>query len=172
MVYPVQIWGQTPAHYAEVTIWHPQLELGEVVTDWRPHSDELYAGYTRIDQDGVTVGKDFGETESSLTSNGVIVKTKSGETLLEVDPTRSYIPHLHADSVYADNVVMKIGRYGGLVQRGVWLDNVARGDGSGRDINNTSDNLQEALDYATEGGSVLNNAVVSVNVLGVKHVGN
>ena len=168
----LQVHSQSPAHWAQVTLWHPQLELGEVVTDWRPHSDELYAGYTRIDQDGVTVGKDFGDTETSITSTGMLVKNKNGTTLLEIEPNRSFIPHLHADNIYAENVVYKIGRYGGLIQRGVYLDNVARGDGSGRDINNTSDNLKEALDYATEGGSVLNNAVVSVNILGTRHTGN
>ena len=33
--------------YVDVTLWHPKWELGNKVTEWSQHPDELYTGVTR-----------------------------------------------------------------------------------------------------------------------------
>ena len=70
------------SHYGSsyvMDIWDIQLEKGNVVTDWTPHPDELYTGITKIDKDGVTVGREGETIETNLGFDGLRINDGATE---------------------------------------------------------------------------------------------
>ena len=59
------------AYTYKAELYDIKLEKGNIATDWSPSPSELYTGITKIDKDGVTVGRSGSETRTELAHNGL-----------------------------------------------------------------------------------------------------
>jgi hypothetical protein len=63
---------------SNTTIDWVKLEKGKVSTDWTPHPDELYTGVTKIDKDGVEVGRSDSDIKTQMTYSGTNISDAHG----------------------------------------------------------------------------------------------
>lgn len=132
----------------DVTLWRPQIERGYVMTDWRPHADELYTGITKITKDGVNVGVSSSQTNTQMSYDGLRVYDGTAERAY-FGESGSFIPELSATNIIAnvDNIID---------------DNIALDVGSGR----TYGTVTEALASLGSKRNIQFNKTVLIEVYG------
>lgn len=121
------------------------------------------SGTVLINKDGVTSGNTNTPVQSSLEATGLYIR--NGQTnLANFTDTGAYTPLLYADKVVSDNVVGKLGD-GRDKTVNLYISNNATGDGTGRDLNNKSNSLKNALDnYFGQNGRWLDYVRLKINI--------
>lgn len=93
-------------HYAKVMV-----EKGTMANEWTPNPNEIYAGVTTIDNDGIKVTATNTNTYTEMDASSFRVSDNNGGTIAEFARTSS-IPYLtsgtiEASNVYANNIPKK-----------------------------------------------------------------
>lgn len=130
----LELYAPTSAYYLNVTLFHPKWELGDKVTEWSQHPDELYTGYTTINKEGVEVSRSNSDIKSKLAYDGVTVT--NGTENIAVFGETTYMPYANIDNIDSLDVV-------GTVRESMSLQ-----IGEGKDYSTVS----EALDAIFKGG--------------------
>lgn len=127
-----------------------QLEEGNVATAWALSPEEMYAGITKINKDGVNVGISTSEINTQLAYNGLRV-SDAGTELASFGAGGAVVPNLQASKI-SGNVLNTIDSYQGYTI------------GNGRDF----PTLTAALNAISGGKNKLLtiNGVLELNVYG------
>ena len=87
------------------------LEKGSLATEYTPNPNEIYAGITTIDKDGITVTNTSSSTYTQIDSESFRVENNTGGTVAEFSQN-SQIPNLtagiiNANEIYSPNICTK-----------------------------------------------------------------
>lgn len=87
------------------------LEKGSLATEYTPNPNEIYAGITTIDKDGITVTNTSSSTYTQIDSESFRVEDNKGGTVAEFSQN-SQIPNLtagiiNANEIYSPNICTK-----------------------------------------------------------------
>lgn len=87
-------------------MWYrkPQLEAGTKGSPWKPSSNEMYSGVTKIDKDGVEVSVSNDSIKSRLAFDGLTVRDRN-VVLATFGETGAVVPKLSADIINNPNVI-------------------------------------------------------------------
>lgn len=99
----LELTAPTEAYYLSVTLSHPKWELGEVATEWSPHPEEFYVGTTKVDRDGVEVGRSDSGINSKIYFDGL--RIKDGENAIANFGETTYMPYANIDRIDSLDVV-------------------------------------------------------------------
>ena len=127
------------------------LEKGSLATEYTPNPNEIYAGITTIDKEGITVKQSNISTYTTMDASSFRVENNTGGTVAEFSQN-SQIPNLtagviNADEIYANNIVRKSSRVKNYYVAGVYGNDVP---GAGDNWNNPFKTVQYVLDNYVE----------------------
>lgn len=148
----LQIETNGPSWFVDITIWHPQFEEGYVATGWTPHPDELYAGVTRIDKDGINVSRSDSNINTQVSHEGLAVLDGESAVATFMGGT-SFIPNLEATNFYSPNVTTRLSS----------ITLTVRGSGA---ADGEFDNISDALDSLGNRTMLVRSSVLTINVYG------
>lgn len=135
-----------------------KLEKNTVATAWTPHSEELYTGITRVDKEGINVGRSSSETNTQMSYDGLRVYNGSKERAY-FGESGSFMPELQVDKIMGADVINS-------------SEGIAMSVGGGSPFST----ITAALDSLNSGNRktryILNDSYIVINVYGtlIDHV--
>lgn len=130
-----------------IKINKPCLVEGDIILGWSPHPSEIYDGITSIDGDGVLVEMKDGQGvqgSARLGYQGVeVFDSKGNRKAWFGDNDTAYIERLKVDRLENDYVI----QWNGGRPTNLYVAPSATGDGTGRDMNNKSNSVNNALNW-------------------------
>lgn len=161
--YVIWLYSYSSAYYLDCTVYKALIDVGTKLNEWTQHPDEHSSGSTKINEEGITVGKFGEEVETTIKNDGLRVYDTISETsILEATRDGGKFDVIYANDIISDTIVKKINR-----NFDIYVQGNATGDGSGRDTNNRADSISEALEHTLGGAKYLNEGVtINVHVYG------
>lgn len=148
--------GNSVAWIAEMRLFEGDVDFG-----WCPNVNEIYAGVTSVDENGVTVSHTINETKTNMTSEGFYLKDNLNNTIASLGMIKGVASLLVSDITSPS--ILKVASW--LGTKSIYVAPTKTGDGSGRDVNNKCTSIRAAILNALNGCMVLNdgqNLVVEV----------
>lgn len=140
------------------------LTEGDTTRAWSPHPTEIYEGIVKLSGSGIEVSHSDSSTKTEMTSEGFAVLGTDGAPLASFGMSNS-IPTLQVTDITSPSILKVASNWAG--SKTVYVAPTMTGDGTGRDVNNKSNNVQAAILNALKGATILDSTYdLTVNIAG------